>query len=87
MPALADGLFSWTVPIEGLQGREGWVRDGWENCSKVGDGRRVSSEEHQFRHVVQANLLFFFLLFFSLSGSVSLPSLLPRFISCPVTLV
>lgn len=58
MPALADRLFSWTVPIEGVEGREGGVRDGCENCSQVGDGGRVSREEQQFQHVVQANLLF-----------------------------
>lgn len=73
MPALADRLFSWTVPIEGVEGREGWVWEGCENCNKVGDGGRVSWEEHQFRHVVQANLVF------SLPLSLQLcPPLLPR---------
>lgn len=72
MPALADRLFSWTVPIEGVEGWEGWVWDGCENCSGVGDGGRVSREDHQFQHVVQANLLFSLLLTLQLC-----PPLLP----------
>lgn len=75
MPALADRLFSWTVPIGGVEGREGQVRDGCENCSKVGDGGRVSREEHQFQHVVQANLLFSPYFY---SPALSLPPLSPR---------
>lgn len=36
MPALADRLFSWTVPIERVEGKKGWDLDRGENLSEVG---------------------------------------------------
>lgn len=60
MPALADRLFSWTVPIEGVERNKGWDWDGGENSSEAGwcEGGDCG-EEHQFQHVVPANLLVF----------------------------
>lgn len=85
MPALADRLFSWTVPIEGVEGKKGLDWDGGENSNKVGVGGD-GEKKHQFQHVVPANLLVFSS--FLLSGSVS-PSTLTSscFISRPVRVV
>jgi len=49
VPALADRLFSWTVPIEGVEGKKGWDKDGGEKSREVGwRGWEGSGEEHQF---------------------------------------
>ena len=75
MPALADRLFSWTVPIEGVEGKKGWDWDGGENNSKVGwwwEGTRR-------RAPISACCASKFTCFFSFySPSLSLALLLPR---------
>ena len=61
MPALADRLFSWTVPIERVEGKKGSDWDGGEDSDEVGAGggwwEGTYRDEHQFQRVVPANLL------------------------------
>ena len=66
MPALADRLFSWTVPIEGVEGGGEGAGIGMEVRIAVrwGDGGRMDAEvKRQFRHVVQAKCTCFLSLF------------------------
>lgn len=56
MPALADRLFSWTVPIERVEGKTGLDWGGGEGIAvRWVAGGRGHRDGEQFQHVVPAN--------------------------------